>query len=156
MTGWHLDDDMVRRYAGQADSLAEGASAEQHLLSCEPCRARVTAAGPQAAHQPADRDPPQPRRDIAVTAETPRSLPDRDEGVPDRVRHQVPVVAPPGKPDRKPPGMTLVQHAESAHIAFGHGEKQHLVARAAVHDLTVASPTRKRFTPRREIFLATG
>jgi hypothetical protein len=44
MTGWHLDEDMLRRYAGRADSLAEGASAEQHLLSCEPCRARVTAA----------------------------------------------------------------------------------------------------------------
>ena len=44
MTGWHLDDDMLRRYAGRTDSLAEGASAEQHLLSCEPCRARVTAA----------------------------------------------------------------------------------------------------------------
>ena len=44
MTGWHLDDDMLRRYAGRADSLAEGASAEQHLLSCAPCRARVTAA----------------------------------------------------------------------------------------------------------------
>ena len=44
MTGWHLDDDMLRRYAGRTDSLAEGASAEQHLLSCEPCRARVNAA----------------------------------------------------------------------------------------------------------------
>ena len=44
MTGWHLDDDMLRRYAGRADSLAEGASAEQHLLSCGPCRARVGAA----------------------------------------------------------------------------------------------------------------
>jgi RNA polymerase sigma factor (sigma-70 family) len=44
MTGWHLDDDMLRRYAGRAGSLAEGASAEQHLLSCAPCRARVTAA----------------------------------------------------------------------------------------------------------------
>ena len=43
MTGWHLDDDALRRYVGRADSLAEGASAEQHLLSCEPCRARVTA-----------------------------------------------------------------------------------------------------------------
>jgi hypothetical protein len=38
-------------------------------------------AGPQAAHQPADRDPPQPRRDVAVAAEAPRSLPDGDEGV---------------------------------------------------------------------------
>ena len=44
MTGWHLDDDTLRRYVERTDSLAEGASAEQHLLSCEPCRARVTAA----------------------------------------------------------------------------------------------------------------
>jgi hypothetical protein len=44
MTGWHLDEDMLRRYVGRTDSLAEGASAEQHLLSCEPCRARVNAA----------------------------------------------------------------------------------------------------------------
>ena len=44
MTGWHLDDDMLRRYVERTDSLAEGASAEQHLLSCEPCRARVSAA----------------------------------------------------------------------------------------------------------------
>jgi hypothetical protein len=44
MTGWHLDDDTLRRYAERTDSVAEGASAEQHLLSCEPCRARVTAA----------------------------------------------------------------------------------------------------------------
>ena len=43
MTGWHLDDDMLRRYVERTDSLAEGASAEQHLLACEPCRARVTA-----------------------------------------------------------------------------------------------------------------
>jgi hypothetical protein len=44
MTGWHLDDGALRRYVERTDSLAEGASAEQHLLSCEPCRARVTAA----------------------------------------------------------------------------------------------------------------
>jgi hypothetical protein len=44
MTGWHLDDDILRRYVERTDSLAEGASAEQHLLSCEPCRARVNAA----------------------------------------------------------------------------------------------------------------
>ena len=44
MTGWHLDDDMLRRYVGRTDSLAEGASAEQHLLACGPCRARVGAA----------------------------------------------------------------------------------------------------------------
>jgi hypothetical protein len=44
MTGWHLDDDTLRRYVERTDSMAEGASAEQHLLSCEPCRARVNAA----------------------------------------------------------------------------------------------------------------
>jgi hypothetical protein len=44
MTGWHLDDDALRRYVERIDSLAEGASVEQHLLSCEPCRARVGAA----------------------------------------------------------------------------------------------------------------
>jgi hypothetical protein len=44
MTGWHLGDDALRRYVERADSLAEGASAEQHLLSCGPCRARAGAA----------------------------------------------------------------------------------------------------------------
>ena len=44
MTGWHLDDATLRRYVERTDSLAEGASAEQHLLSCAPCRARVNAA----------------------------------------------------------------------------------------------------------------
>ena len=48
MTGWHLDDDAVRRYAGGAGSLAEGASVEQHLLCCGPCRARVGAAAAAA------------------------------------------------------------------------------------------------------------
>ena len=100
--------------------------------------------------QPPDRDPPQPRRDVAVTAKTPRFLPDRDESVTDRVRHQVAVVAPPGEPDREPPGVTLIQRAEGAHVTLGDSGKQRLIARAAVHDLTVASPDRKRFTPRRE------
>jgi len=44
MTGWHLDDGALRRYVERTDSLIEGASAEQHLLSCEPCRSRVNAA----------------------------------------------------------------------------------------------------------------
>ena len=44
MTGWHLDDDTLRRYVERTDSLAEGASVEQHLLSCEQCRARVNPA----------------------------------------------------------------------------------------------------------------
>jgi hypothetical protein len=44
MTGWHLDDDALRCYVERTDSLAEGTSAEQHLLSCERCRARVNAA----------------------------------------------------------------------------------------------------------------
>jgi hypothetical protein len=41
MTAWHLDDDALRRYVERTDSLAEGASVEQHLLACEPCRTRV-------------------------------------------------------------------------------------------------------------------
>jgi hypothetical protein len=44
MTGWHLDDAMLRRYVERTDSLAEGASVEQHLLACGQCRARVNAA----------------------------------------------------------------------------------------------------------------
>ena len=44
MTGWHLDDDALRRYVERTDSLAEGTSAEQHLLACEPCRTRVNEA----------------------------------------------------------------------------------------------------------------
>jgi hypothetical protein len=44
MTGWHLDDDALRRYVERTDSLIEGASVEQHLLSCEPCRSRANAA----------------------------------------------------------------------------------------------------------------
>src|SRR5215470_1760166 len=44
MTGWHLDEATLRRYVGRTDSLAEGASVEQHLLSCGPCRARITPA----------------------------------------------------------------------------------------------------------------
>src|SRR6185437_1738183 len=44
MTAWHLADDALRRYVERTDSLAEGASVEQHLLACEPCRGRVTAA----------------------------------------------------------------------------------------------------------------
>ena len=42
--------------------------------------------------------------------------------------------------------MAFVERAEGAHVAFGDGEKQCLVARAAVHVLTVASPGRKSFT----------
>ena len=33
MTGWHLDDDALRRYVERTDSLAEGTSVEQHLLA---------------------------------------------------------------------------------------------------------------------------
>ncbi len=44
MTGWHLDDTTLRSYVGRTDSLAAGASVEQHLLSCAPCRARVNPA----------------------------------------------------------------------------------------------------------------
>jgi hypothetical protein len=46
--------------------------------------------------------------------------------------------------------MAFIQRAEGAHVAFGDGEKQRLVAWAAVHVLTVAFPGRKSFTPRQE------
>ncbi len=44
MTGWHADDETLRRYVERSDSVAEGASVEQHLLSCAQCRARVNTA----------------------------------------------------------------------------------------------------------------
>jgi hypothetical protein len=44
MTGWHVGDDLLRRYVTRNDSVAEGASVEQHLLACAECRARVGAA----------------------------------------------------------------------------------------------------------------
>jgi len=89
--------------------------------------------------------PPQPRRDVAVAAETLRPLPD-DEGVLDRVRHQVAIVASPGKPDREPPGVAFIQRAEGAHIASGDASQQRLVAQGTLHTSTVVSRGRKRFT----------
>ena len=44
MTGWHVDDETLRRYVARIDSVAEGASLEQHVLTCAPCRARVNTA----------------------------------------------------------------------------------------------------------------
>ncbi len=44
MTGWHVDDETLRRYVDRIDSVAEGASVEQHVVTCERCRARVNAA----------------------------------------------------------------------------------------------------------------
>jgi hypothetical protein len=44
MTGWHVDDETLRRYVERVDSVAEGASVEQHVLTCERCRARVNTA----------------------------------------------------------------------------------------------------------------
>ena len=46
--------------------------------------------------------------------------------------------------------MAFVERAEGAQVAFGDGEKQRLVARAAVHVLTVAPAGRKSFTLRQE------
>jgi hypothetical protein len=48
MTGWHADEDALRRYVERTDSLAEGASVEQHLLTCGQCRGRVNAAATAA------------------------------------------------------------------------------------------------------------
>jgi hypothetical protein len=44
MTGWHVDDETLRRYVERIDSVAEGAALEQHVLTCAPCRARVNTA----------------------------------------------------------------------------------------------------------------
>lgn len=44
MTGWHVDDETLRRYVGRVDSVAEGASVEQHVLACPECRGKVNAA----------------------------------------------------------------------------------------------------------------
>jgi hypothetical protein len=44
MTGWHVNDETLRRYVERIDSVAEGASVEQHVLTCERCRARVNTA----------------------------------------------------------------------------------------------------------------
>ena len=44
MTGWHVDDETLRRYVERIDSVAEGASLEQHVLTCAPCRTRVNTA----------------------------------------------------------------------------------------------------------------
>jgi hypothetical protein len=44
MTGWHVDDEMLRRYVTGTDLAAEGTSVEQHVLVCAQCRARVNAA----------------------------------------------------------------------------------------------------------------
>jgi hypothetical protein len=44
MTGWHVDGETLRHYVERIDSMAEGASVEQHLLTCAQCRARVNAA----------------------------------------------------------------------------------------------------------------
>ena len=41
MTGWHADEITLQRWIDQSDSLPEGASVEQHLLSCAPCRDQV-------------------------------------------------------------------------------------------------------------------
>ena len=54
MTSWHADETALRRWIDQSDTLPEGASVEQHLLSCASCRARVsTLAGGSSGAGPA-------------------------------------------------------------------------------------------------------
>jgi hypothetical protein len=48
MTDWHVEDETLRRYVRRTDSVAEGASVEQHVLSCAQCRARVNTAAAAA------------------------------------------------------------------------------------------------------------
>ena len=44
MSSWHVSETALRRWIDRSDSLAEGASVEQHLLSCGQCRELVAAA----------------------------------------------------------------------------------------------------------------
>ena len=44
MSSWHVSETALRRWIDRSDSLAEGTSVEQHLLSCGRCRELVTAA----------------------------------------------------------------------------------------------------------------
>jgi len=54
MTAWHLDDATLRRYLDRTDTVAEGASVEQHVLSCGHCRTRVSTAAQNTSVQPVD------------------------------------------------------------------------------------------------------
>jgi hypothetical protein len=56
MTGWHVDDETLRRYVERIESVAEGASVEQHVLTCERCRARVNTAAVAADRTVVDLD----------------------------------------------------------------------------------------------------
>jgi len=113
-----------------------------------PERGRDVAPLAQATDEPADRDAPQPRRDVAVTAEAPRLLPDHDERVLDSVRHELSVVAPAGEPEREPAGVAFVECAEGPDVPFGDADQQRRVARRAFHTSTVAPRARKSFTRR--------
>jgi hypothetical protein len=42
MNDWHIDDRAISDWVERTDRLAQSASVEQHLLSCAPCRERVT------------------------------------------------------------------------------------------------------------------
>ena len=44
MSSWHVSETALRRWIDRSDSLAEGTSVEQHLLSCGRCRELVAAA----------------------------------------------------------------------------------------------------------------
>jgi len=44
MSSWHVDDETLRRYVERKDSMVEGASVEQHLLTCVLCRTRINTA----------------------------------------------------------------------------------------------------------------
>jgi hypothetical protein len=76
---------------------------------------------------------------------------DRGKCVLHGVGDSVPIVAPPGQPNRQPRSMTLIKSAHSLKVALADGSQQGRVARAAVHDLTVVTTAPKRFTPARDL-----
>ena len=63
----------------------------------------------------------------------------------------VPIVAPPGQPNRQPRSMTLMQSAHSLKVTLADGSQLRRVTQAAVHDLTVVTTAPKGFTPARNL-----
>ena len=67
MIGWHVDDETLRRYVERTDSVAEGASVEQHVLTS-------ASAGPGSTPRLL-RSPPSPS--ISLRCGTARVTPSR-------------------------------------------------------------------------------
>ena len=78
----------------------------------------------EPADQPADGDPPQPGRHLAVAAEAGRAVPGGDEGVLEDVGDGVGIGAATGQPGRDPEGVPVVELAEGTLVPTGHRVEQ--------------------------------